>query len=226
MSDADGGRASEAPGPDDTGDDRHSGDGERPPDGIVVPDDADVPEWEDQYLDRVARRLVFNYDLERDVAAGGEDFDLYGQLKIESERQFLHPAINFANHQAHEHLLARRADGVTVADLEALIELGHDLADDWIDADEEHYGTDFTFVLVVPHISEEVRSFVDGFRDRTLLRYGYYGHYEVNLVVVAPQREDSVDSQEADVVQAFQTWEDLDQEPTGLLERLGEFLGI
>jgi len=186
--------------------------------------DADLPDWDDDYLQGVAERLKFNYDLEREYAAGGEDFDMYGRLYVQSQKQFLHQSLNWANYETVEHLLVRRAEGVSTADLDALVDLGHDLADDWIEPDEEHQGTDFTFVLVVPDIPESVRNYVDGFRDRTLLKYGYYGAYEVNLAVVAPDREDAVGSSEADVTTAFELWQDLDAEPSGLLGRLRALL--
>jgi hypothetical protein len=203
---------------------------EDPSHGATAPEteaeaDANLPSWDDDYLDRVADRLKFNYDLERGYTAGNESFEMYGRLYVESQKQFLHQSINWANYETVEHLLVRRADGVSVADLDALVDLGHDLADEWIEADEEHQGTDFTFVLVVPDIPDVVRDYVDGFRDRTLLKYGYYGAYEVNLVVVAPETEAAVGSSEADVAAAFELWRDLDAEPNGLLGRLRAWLG-
>ncbi|WP_254280058.1 hypothetical protein [Haloarcula marina] len=188
-------------------------------------DGQEVPSWEDDYLQRVADRLQYNYDLERDYAAGGEDFEMYGRLFVESQKQFFHQSINWANYQTEEHLFVRRTDGVSTADLDALVEVGHELADEWIDANEEHQGTDFTFVLVVPSIPESVRSYVDGFRDRTLLKYGYYGSYDVNLAVVAPDHEAAVASTEADVAAAFELWKDLTGEPRGLVGRLRAWLG-
>ncbi|WP_284010206.1 hypothetical protein [Haloarcula pelagica] len=189
-------------------------------------EDPDLPSWDDQYLRSVADRLKFNYDLERDRTVRGESFEMYGRLAIESQKQFLHQSINWANYETAEHLFVRRVDGVSRADLEHLVELGHDLADEWIDADEEHQGTEFTFVLVVPRIPDGVRSFVDGFRDRTLLRYGYYGDYEINLAVVAPERETAVASSEADTAVAFQLWRDpAELTPSGLLGRLRSWLG-
>ena len=184
-----------------------------------------VPDWDDEYLDRVGDQLKFSYDLERDYVIDGERFDLYGRLHIESQKQVLHQSLNWANYETNEHLFARRADGVSRADLEALVDLGHDLADEYVQADEEHRETELTFVLVVPSIPDDVRSFVAGFRDRTLLRFGYYGSYEVNLAVVAPDREDAVASKEADVAAAFQLWRDIEAEQTGLLGRLRRLLG-
>ena len=208
--------------------------------GTTVPEteteaDANLPSWDDDYLDRVAERLKFNYDLERDYTIGERDasanasggaaaFEMYGRLYVESQKQFLHQSINWANYETVEHLFVRRAGGVSVADLDALAELGHDLADEWIAADEEHQGTDFTFVVVVPDIPDAVHSHVEGFRDRTLLKYGYYGAYEINLVVVAPEVEAAVGSSEADVTAAFELWRDLDAEPDGLLGRLRAWL--
>ena len=182
-----------------------------------------VPDWEDEYLDRVSDRLMFNYDLERDGIVRGERFDLFGEMRIESEKQFFHPALSYANHQSREFLFARRVAGATRAELERLVELGHELAADseWVDADEEHYGTDFTFVLVAGSIPEDVRAFVADFSDRTLLKFGYYGHYEVNLAVVSPGEEDAVASEGADVARAFTLWSDVD--PTarrGVVARL------
>ncbi|MFB6106255.1 MAG: hypothetical protein ABEJ70_04705 [Halobacteriaceae archaeon] len=182
----------------------------------------DVPDWDDEYVDRVSDRLMASYDLEKDRTVRGEPFTLYGEMRVVSQKHFFHPALRYGRHETHDHLFVRRVDDVTVADLEALVEVGHALADDWIEADEQHFGTDFTFVLVTDAIPDDVRAFVDGFRDRTLIRYGYHGHYEVNLGVVAPAVEESVATAEADVVSAFRLWESLDDGSNrrGLLGRL------
>ncbi|ADQ65887.1 hypothetical protein C499_11801 [Halogeometricum borinquense DSM 11551] len=182
-----------------------------------------VPDWEDSYLDKVSDRLMFNYDLEKDRSVSGERFDLFGEMRIESEKHFIHPALNYANHESHEFLFARRVTHPTVAELERLVGLGHELADgdDWFVADEEHFGTDFTFVLVANEVPADVREFVAEFSDRTLIKFGYYGHYEVNLAVVAPDEEDAVASQNADVAQAFTLWDDVRQtEQRGVVARV------
>ncbi|QLG60598.1 hypothetical protein [Halorarum salinum] len=214
------------------------------------PDADPAPEWDDEYLDRVGDALKFNYDLERDravevgasgsaeSAAGGssedgtadpagsaggltrERFDLYGLLRIDGRKQFLHPSISFANSRVREHLFARRAERVTPADLERLVDLGHDLADEWVEADETHQGTEFTFVVVAPRVTDEVREFVEGFKDRTLLKFGYYGHYEIHLAVVAPDVEDAAASPGADVAKAFAFWAEPERESPGVLGRL------
>ena len=190
-----------------------------------APEPEDVPDWDDEYVDRVSDRLMFNYDLEKEFAARGRTFTMYGEMRMESQKQLLHPSVNYANHAHYEHLFVRRIDRPTVADLESLVELGHELADEWIKADEEHQGTDFTFVVVADEIPDAVASFVSGFKDRTLLRFGYYGHYEVNVGVVAPDREETVGSRNADVVAAFRTWESIPEAKPGLLGRLVRKLG-
>jgi hypothetical protein len=182
----------------------------------------DVPDWDDEYIDRVSDRLLFNYDLERDHRIRGESFSLYGELRMENQRQFFHPALSYGRHESAEHLFVRRADRPSVAELERLVVLGHDLAED-IEADEEHFSTDFTFTLVANQL-DEVREFVADFHDRTLLKYGYYGHYEVNLVVAAPESEELVASQNADVAEAFRLWEP-DETEQGLLARLAGLFG-
>ncbi|WP_336360380.1 hypothetical protein [Haladaptatus sp. ZSTT2] len=184
------------------------------------PEEPAVPDWEDAYVDRVSDRLMFNYDLEKDRRVRGETYTLYGRMNLQTQKQFLHPSINYANHESEEHLFVQRRPTLSVADLERAVELAHDLADEWIAADETHFGTDFTYAFVVPEISEDVRSFVDTFSDRTLIKYGYYGHYEISLIVVAPQREDIVASESADVAQAFSLWADLDLEKPGFVSRL------
>ena len=171
---------------------------------------SDVPDWADEYLDRVSDRLMFNYDLEKDRRVRGERFDLFGEMRIESEKRFFHPALNYANHETREFLFARRVPTATLTELERLVDLGHELAGEWIDADEEHFGTDFTFVLVADAVPEDVRTFVADFSDRTLLKFGYYGHYEVNLAVVAPEADDAVASEGADAARAFTLWDDVD----------------
>ncbi|SDL88969.1 hypothetical protein SAMN04487949_0074 [Halogranum gelatinilyticum] len=181
----------------------------------------DVPEWDDEYLDRVGANLMFNFDLERDFRVDGETFDLYGELRMDSHKQFLTSALSYGHQKERHHLFARRIAGsVTVRDLERLADLGHDVADDWIDANEEHYGTEFTFVVVAPDIPDEVRSFVAGFQDRNLIKYGYYGHYELNLAVVAPDVEDVVASRNADPARAFVLWDEDPLDRPGLLGRL------
>ncbi|WP_435319804.1 hypothetical protein [Haloarchaeobius sp. TZWSO28] len=185
----------------------------------------DVPDWDDEYIDRISDRLMYNYDLEKDYTVDGEEFTLYGEMLIKNQKQFFIAALRYGYHEAVEHLFVRRADAVTTADLEALVDLGHDLADDWITLDEDHFETEFTFVVVVPEIPDEVADFVDGFRDRTLLKYGYYGHYEINLVVVAPEAEELVASENAEVERAFRLWESATPETTGLVTKLRGLLG-
>lgn len=202
----------------------------------------DVPVWDDEYLDRVARRLAHHYDLEADRTVDGERFDLYGELHVRHERHAIHPALTFGHHEAHEYLFATRIDRPTVADLERLEEFGERLAegerrseshaegetetDDggWVDAHEDHYSTDFTFVVIARECPDSVREYVDGYRNRTLLRYGYNGHYERNLVVVVPDREASVSSVEADVERAFRVWEPIVKSDRSRLDRFLSWL--
>ena len=180
----------------------------------------DLPEWEDEYVDRLAHRLVHNYDLEKDYAVGGRRFTLYGEMRMETQKHFLHPSISYANHHSTEHLFLSDVDHVRVADLEAFVDLGHDLADEWVEADEEHFNTDFTFAVVASSIPEDVREHVEGFSDRTLLRYGFHGHYEVNLLVATSGGEDVVASSNADVARAFAPAGSAEPERSGLLGRL------
>ena len=177
----------------------------------------DVPDWEDEYLDRVSDRLMYNYDLEKDVTLDSESFSLAGDMRLESEKHFFHPSLNYANHEAREHLYARRQSGVTVADLQRLVELGNEVAEERVERRDDHFSTDVTFVLVVPTITEEVASFVESFSGRKLLWFGFHGHYEINLAVVSPDEQQSVASENADVVTAFETWADIERESPGLL---------
>lgn len=178
------------------------------PDARASPD---VPDWEDEYIDRVSDRLLVNYDLEKDFAVDGETFDLYGEMRMRSEKHFLHPALSYAKHHSSEHLFVRRQGGVSVADLEALVDLGHGLADEWIEADDRHFSTEFIFAVVVDEIPEGVAAFVSDYEDRTLLKYGFNGHYEVHLVVVAPEAESLVASPKAHVEQAFRLWDPIEE---------------
>ncbi|WP_248517357.1 hypothetical protein [Salinarchaeum laminariae] len=187
---------------------------------------ADVPEWEDEYVNEVAGRLLHNYDLEQDRTVHGESFDLYGEMELHSQKHVLHPSISFAHHESHEHLFLRRVSSATVAEIDRLLELGHDLADEWIDPDPEHYSTDFTFVLVAPKIPEDVRETIAGTDERTLLKYGYNGHYDVHVAVVAPDREALVASDEADVREALTLWEPIENEERGLLGLISRRLQI
>jgi len=197
----------DAAGPDDPG-------AEEPTD---VTETLDRPEWDDDYLDRVADRLVVNYDLERDHRVQGQRFPLYGQMELHSQKHFFHPALSFAHHESYEHLFVRRVDRVDTGTVDDLVALGHDLADDRVDPHEEHYSTEFTFALVAPAIPDAVREQVAGLDERTLLKYGFNGHYEVNVVVVAPSREEIVANEAADVTEAFTTWAPIEREEPGLL---------
>ena len=181
-----------------------------------------VPAFDDEYLDRVAWRLVYNYDLERDYRCGGQQWELYAEMRVLNQKQFFHPALSYADHEAEEYLLARRSSRPTVDELDRLVDLGHELADDWVTADEEHYGTDITFVIIADEIPDAVADYVDGFRDRTLLKFGYYGHYDVNLVVVDPESERAVASEVADVVEAFTLWDAVTTPDEGVLSRFAK----
>ncbi|MFP4625815.1 MAG: hypothetical protein ACOCQ3_04690 [Natronomonas sp.] len=177
----------------------------------------EIPVWDDEYIEKVSGRLLHNYDLQKDHMVRGEVFSLFGHMELHSEKHFFHPALSFGHHVSHEYLFVRRTATVTERDLESLVDLGHELANDWIEADEEHFSTDFTFVLVTEDIPDDVRSRVAGLDERTLLRLGYFGHYEVNAIVVAPDAKDVVANEAADVEEAFRTWDPIEPEETGLL---------
>ena len=179
----------------------------------------EVPDYDDEYLDRVSDRLMYSYDLDADVVVDGERFDLTAQMRMRNQKQFLHPALSYADHDVMEYVFARRVPTPTVAELERLVELGHRIADERVEGDEQHYGTDVTFVLVGDRVPGDVADFVDGFRDRTLLKFGYYGHYEVNLIVVAPDDEQIVDSEAAGPTGAFRLWEPVEEQTEGFLSR-------
>lgn len=172
---------------------------------------AEVPTWDDEYVDRVSDRLMINYDLEKDFRVNGESFSMYGEMNVHHEKHFFHPVLSFAHHDTFEHLFVRRQPGVTIADLKSLIGMGHDLADDWIEANEEHYATDFSFVLVTDNISQKVQEFVSGFRDRTMFKMGFHGHYEIHLIVVSPDEQELVASEKAELDEAFRIWEPLEE---------------
>src|SRR6056297_833230 len=166
-----------------------------------------VPDYDDEYLDRVSDRLMYSYDLDRDVVVDGERFDLTAEMRVRNQKQFLHPALSYADHELMEYVLARRVSTPSAGELERLVEFAHSVADERVEGDEQHYGTDITVVLVADRIPEAVAEFVDGFRDRTLLKFGYYGHYEVNLVIVAPDGERLVASEAASSAEALRLWE-------------------
>ncbi len=181
-----------------------------------------VPDWEDEYFDRVSDRLMYSYDLEKGYQYNGERWDLYGQMRVVNQKQFFHPALSYADHEAEEYLFARREPRPTVAELEALVSLGHEIADERIIADEEHFGTDITFVLVADELPAAVEEYVEGFRDRTLLKFGYYGHYDVNLIVVVPDQQRAVASEAADAIEAFSLWERVSEPAEGFFSRVAK----
>ncbi|QFU81441.1 hypothetical protein [Natronorubrum aibiense] len=183
-----------------------------------------VPDWDDEYVDRVSDRLMHNYDLEKDYSVDGERFTLYGQMELVSKKQFLHPALSIAEHESTEHLFVRRVDRVDDRTLDQFVEFGERLADEWIEPTEEHFATAFTFVAIAPSIPDSIRERVSGFDGRTMLKYGFHGHYEINLAVVAPDSTDLVASDNADVATAFRLWEPLEAEKSGLLGRLSRRL--
>nr|WP_049890155.1 hypothetical protein [Natronorubrum sulfidifaciens] len=183
-----------------------------------------VPDWDDEYVDRVSDRLLHNYDLEKDYSLEGEQFTLYGKMELISKKQFLHPSLSIAEHESTEHLFVRRVDRVDDRTLDRFVDLGERLADEWIEPNEEHFATEFTFVAIAPSIPDSIRERVAGFDGRTMLKYGFHGHYEINLAVVAPDSTALVASDNADVATAFRLWEPLDADESGLLERLSRRL--
>ncbi|ELZ54429.1 MULTISPECIES: hypothetical protein [Halorubrum] len=182
-----------------------------------------VPDYDDEYLDRVSDRLMYSYDLDRDVAVDGERFELYAEMRVRNQKQFLHPVLSYADHDMREYVFAGRVSRPRVGDLERLVEFAHGVADDRVDGHEEHYESDITVVLVADELPDDVVDFVEGFRDRTLLKFGYYGHYEVNLVVVAPERESLAASERADTAAAFRLWEPVDEPDEGFFSRVAKW---
>ncbi len=189
-----------------------------PYESLEPAEDPEIPDWENEYIDQVSDRLLFNYDLEKDRDIRGEEFTLYGEMQMSAEKHFFHPAIRFGYHESREHVFVTELPAVSQQDLDHFVDLGHDLANGWIDADEEHFSTEFTFVLLVDDIPSDVGEYVREFRDRTLIKYGYYGHYEIHLIVVNPTAEQLVASQEAGVQEAFRLWEPIEHEEPGLFE--------
>lgn len=200
----------------DDGADRHD------PDELPPEIRENVPEYDDEYLDRVSDRLMYSYDLDADVVVDGERFELYAEMRMRNQKQFLHPALSYADHDMMEYLFARRVTTPTVGELERLVAFAHDVADERVEADEQHFGTDVTVVLVADRLPDDVVDFVDGFRDRTLLKLGYYGHYEVNVIVVAPDEERLVASEAADVAGAFRLWEPVERPDEGFFSRFAK----
>ncbi|MFA9426196.1 hypothetical protein [Natronorubrum sp. A-ect3] len=185
-----------------------------------------VPDWDDEYVDRVSDRLMHNYDLEKDFAVEGEQFTLYGTMELVSKKHFLHPALSLAEHESTEHLFVRQVDRVDDRTLDRFVELGERLADEWIEPDEEHFCTEFTFVAVTASIPESIAERVAGFDGRTLLKYGYHGHYEINLAVIAPDSKELVASDNADVATAFRLWDPIEKDEPGLLGLLSRRLQL
>jgi hypothetical protein len=178
-----------------------------------------VPDWDDEYLDRVSDRLMHTYDLEKDARVRGERFDLTGELRVESSKHLFHPSVQYANHHLREYLYVDRRSRVSVADLERLVALGHDLADERVDPSDQHRATEFTFVVVAPEIPADVREYVSGFSARTLLRFGFHGHYEIHIAVVAPGHEALVASGRTEIGAALALWERIEREG-GLFSRV------
>lgn len=186
----------------------------------------DVPTWEDEYIDRVSDRIMYNYDLEKDVTVHGERFDLGGEMNIENEKHFFHPSLNYANHESREYLYARRQDAVSVAGLERLVDVAHDIAEERVEYVDTHFSTDVTIAIIVPEIQPDVADFVSSYTGRNLLKFGFNGHYEINLLVAAPDDRDIVYSENADVWKAFQTWEPIEEAEPGLFQLITRRLQI
>ena len=198
------------------------GDDRRDPEELPAEIREAVPDYDDEYLDRVSDRLMYSYDLDADVVVDGERFDLTAEMRMRNQKQFLHPALSYADHDVMEHLFARRVANPTVGELERLVAFAHGVADERVEGNEQHYGTDITVVLVADRISEPVAEFVEGFRDRTLLKFGYYGHYEVNLVVVAPDEERLVASEAASSAEALRLWEPVEKPDDGIFSKFAK----
>lgn len=186
----------------------------------------EVPVWDDEYVEAVSRRLLHNYDLEKDRTVRGEHFDLYGLMELLSKKHMFHPALSFAHHESTEHLFLRRVERATPGEIDRLVELGHALGDAWVDPDEEHFSTEFTFVLVAPEVTDDLRDRVAAVDERTLLKYGYHGHYDVHAAVVAPDDETIVASDAVDVEEALRLWEPIEREEVGLLGLIARRLQI
>ncbi len=182
------------------------------------------PTWDDHYLDELAARLAHSYDLQKDRQINSRSFPLYGYLELHRQKQVLHPALSFAHHQLYEHVLVTTTDTISQQTVSDLVELGHTLADEWIDPGEEHYSTEFSFGVVTDHIPKAVTTAVSTIDERTMLKYGFNGHYDINIIVVAPEQEALIANDTADIAEAFRHWPPADASPGGLFDRLFDYL--
>ena len=183
-----------------------------------------VPVWDDEYLDAVAGRLFNHYDLEREYTVAGERFPLYGELRVRHERHALHPSLTFAHHESREHVFVTELPEPTGADIDRLEAVGEQLRDDWIVPDETHHGTEFTFVIVADTLSPTVRDRIADYSNRTLIKFGYHGHYEISFLGVVPEQHTSVASPAADIEQAFRVWEPITRTEPSRLDRFLDWL--
>lgn len=183
------------------------------------PSESEFPEWERDYLNRLAGRIVHSYDLEKNKHIRGFDFTLYASFEAQRHKQLFHPAISYAEHNLYEYLFVNEYDTVTIETVDQLIDLGHELADDWIDADDDHYATEFSFGLIVPSIPDDIRQYVSRIDERTMLRYGFDGHYDIHIIVVAPEEQSIVATDRAEIQAAFIEW-DTQSRSTGIFSSL------
>jgi len=52
---------------------------------------------------------MYSYDLGADVVVDGEHFDLTtAEMRVRNQKQFLHPALSYADHDMMEYVFARR----------------------------------------------------------------------------------------------------------------------
>lgn len=179
-----------------------------------------IPELTDPYLETVGQRLVHNYDLESDYTVNGEQFDLYGYLEVHNKRQVLHPALSVGHHEAREHVFLKRTETLSEADLDRVIELGHALAEEWITADEEHYSTEFIFAFVTTSLAAPVSNRIEELDERTLLKFGYHGHYDIHIAAVDPTQQHLVSNAAFDLTEALRTWDPVSGTDPGLVTRL------
>ncbi len=179
-----------------------------------------IPELTDPYVEAVGQRLVHNYDLEGDYTVNGERFDLYGYLEVHNQRQVLHPALSVGHHESREHVFLKRTETLSEADLDRMIELGHALAEEWITADEEHYSTEFIFVFVCSSLSDPVSNRIEELDERTLLKFGYHGHYDIHIAAVDPAQQHLVSNAAFNLTEAVRTWEPVGGTDSGLMPRV------
>ncbi|MDI3522733.1 MAG: hypothetical protein PWR31_401 [Bacillota bacterium] len=145
----------------------------------------ELPTPRAEYIDVLAKRLSRYYDLAWDEEVAGRRLDLVARFKVRNEKYFFVKSLTLFAYENHDIVLVEGGEKLDRAEAEGFGAYLKTLVPLLVEPSEEHMSTTLTGVLVAEEgVTEEARTFVEGFRHSRSFKWLLEGWCDVRLLAV------------------------------------------